>query len=642
MKKMTLFTCCLLIAGVGKLFAQTFQSKQKLYIPYNIQQAYKNGTRSKSGKPGPNYWENHGNYNISIYVNPPNRLVKGSETITYHNNSPDTLKVLVFSLIMNHHRPGAVRQGVTSKARMSTGDHIDQFVINGKTQKWNQDRHRTWIPQKLSQPLDPGDSVHLSIKWHYTLSKKSGREGSIDSTTFYLAYFYPRVTVYDDYNGWDRMNFTGAQEFYNDFNNYTFQVTVPRNYIVWATGKLQNPNQVLQPKYAKLLKKSMTSDSIIHVATPKDLQAGKITAQNPHNTWKWKAHDITDIAMAISNHYDWDASSVVVDPKTGRRASVQAAYADSAADFHHMVQYGRHALKWLSTHWPGVPYPFPKTTIVSGFADMEYPMMVNDRSTMGRGGLHSSVLNKFQFARDVVEHEISHSWFPFYMGTNQMRWGFMDEGWATMFEYLMDINDVGTKKAVKFFRRFRVDWWIHNLNGEDQIPIVTPGNVLSGLALGPNEYGKPALAYMAVKDLLGDDMFRKCLHGFIHRWHGKHPMPWDFFYTFNNISGQNLNWFWNNWFFSHNYMDIGIKGVKRHGHKMKVTIKNIGGFAIPFDVVMHRTNGPTQKRHKTPAIWKGHQNQIILTLKKAKNINKITLKTGIYVDADTTNNSWHP
>jgi hypothetical protein len=543
---------------------------------------------------------------------------------------------------LNHHKPGAVRLQPASKDRMTSGIHIDKYVVNGELRQWNSAGDRTWRAMKLEHPLLPGDTVHLSINWHYKLSKQSGREGAIDKHTFFLAYFYPRVTVYDDYNGWDTMDFTGSQEFYNDFNNYTFQVTVPKGYIVWATGTLQNANQVLQPKYARLLQRSMKSDSIIHIVTPKDRSAGPITANNStYNTWKWKADNITDIAIAVSNHYDWDASSVVVDPQSGRRVSVQSAYADSAADYHHMVQYGRHALSWLSTHWPGTPYPFPKTTIVSGYADMEYPMMVNDRSTMGEGGIQVGVLNKFEFARDVVEHELAHSWLPFYMGTNQMRWGFMDEGWATMFEYLMDINDVGQEKADAFFKKFRVNWWIHNLNAEVQLPITTPSNVMSGRALGPNEYGKPALAYMALKDLLGDAAFGKCLHGYIHRWHGKHPMPWDFFFTFNNISGKNLNWFWNNWFFSHNYMDIGVKGVKRQGNKMKVTIENIGGFDIPFDIVMQKTDGSTQKKHITPAVWKGHQKQITISLKKAKNVNKITLKTGIYVDADLSNNSWH-
>jgi len=639
MKKIA-FILCLLIAGVTNLQAQ---SDSTLYIPYNIQQAYKKGTRSKDGRPGKNYWQNHGNYHISIRVNPPDRTVHGSEQITYFNDSPDTLNKLVYSLILNHHKPGVDRQrsrGAAPKAFLTSGVHIDKYVVNGTKREWDSRRDGTWKAKKLAHPLDPGDSIHLAIDWHYNLSKKSGREGAIDSTTFYLAYFYPRVAVYDDYNGWDEMNFTGDQEFYNDFNNYTFNVTVPKNFIVWATGTLQNPRQVLRPKYARRLKKSRHSDSVIHIATPKDWSAHKITKNHTFNTWKWKANNITDIAMAISNHYDWDASSVVVNPKTGRRASVQSAYADSAADFHHMVHYGRHALSWLSQHWPGVPYPFPKTTIVSGYADMEYPMMVNDRSTTAPGGFHLSMVNDFQLARFIVEHELSHSWFPFYMGTNETRWGFMDEGWATTFEHLIGINDIGKKRADELYRVFRVDGWIHNMSSAEQIPIITPGNMLQGPGLGTNEYGKASLGYLAMKDLLGNAMFRKCLHGFMRRWHGKHPMPWDFFYSFNNISGRNLNWFWNNWFFSHNYMDIAVASVKLQANEAQVKVKNIGGFDIPFDVVVHYADGSTSRTHETPIVWKGHQNETMVSVNTTKKVKEISLDNGIFVDANPADNTW--
>ena len=157
------------------------------------------------------------------------------------------------------------------------------------------------------------------------MAKGRGREGVIDSTSFYLAYFYPRVSVYDDYNGWDRLEFLDAQEFYNDFNDYTLNVTVPKNFIVWATGTLQNPNQVLQPEYAARLEKSLTSDSTIHVATVRTWPK-KTSPRKMKNTWTWKATNISDVAVGISDHYDWDAASVLVDDATNRRASMQAAF----------------------------------------------------------------------------------------------------------------------------------------------------------------------------------------------------------------------------------------------------------------------------------------------------------------------------
>jgi hypothetical protein len=355
----------------------------------------------------------------------------------------------------------------------------------------------------------------------------------LDSTTYYLAYFYPRVAVYDDYNGWDTMNFTDAQEFYSDFNDYDVTVRVPANYIVWGTGTLQNAPELLEAEYLKRFQSSFTSDTTVRVATKSELAAKGVTRQAAVNAWHFTATNVPDMTFALSDHYDWDAASVVVDDATHRRASVQSAYNDTAADFHHMVQFGRHSLDWLSHNWPGVPYPYEKTTIVQGSADMEYPMMVND-------GTNADTT----FSRFVVEHEIAHTYFPFYMGINETRYGFMDEGWATTFEYLIGVADMGRDHEDMFYKQFRVNSWAHDPSPLEDLPIVTPEDVLSGAAYGNNAYGKPSLGYLAVKDLLGDDEFKKCLHAFMDRWHGKHPIPWDMFDTFNDVAGKNLNWFW--------------------------------------------------------------------------------------------------
>ncbi|MFI2743169.1 M1 family metallopeptidase [Zhouia sp. PK063] len=612
--------CCLTFA---------FSSAQELYKPRDIKQALKNETRSENGAPGKNYWQNRGVYTIDVTVNPPNRTVYGKETITYTNNSPDTLKVLNFKLYLNNHKPGAARLGQANPDFLTSGTHIDKYIENGEERDWKDRNDGTNKRIKLAQPLAPNSSIKLAINWHFDVSKQSGREGAIDSTTFFLAYFYPRVAVYDDYRGWDTMTFTGSQEFYNDFNDYIFSVTVPKNYIVWATGDLQNTDEVLQPKYASLLKKSMTSDEVIKIAHQDELAAKHITTQNDTNTWKWKADNITDVAIAISDHYNWDAASVVVDKKTGRRASVQAAYDEKSTDFQEMVSYGQHALDWFSNHYPGVPYPFSKSTIVRGFADMEYPMMVNDNSTPSA-----------EFTRFVVEHEIAHTYFPFYMGINETRFGFMDEGWATTLEYLIGIADLGKEKATKNYQQFRVNRWANDANMEEDIPIITPTNILSGVAMGNNEYGKASIGYLAMKDLLGDKLFKKALLGYMDRWHGKHPTPWDFFYSFNDVTGENLNWFWNSWYFSNNYIDLAITNAETKKNKLSITIENIGGMPAPVDVIVTTKSGETKTFHQTPKIWEKDQKQAVITIDEITDAQKITLEGGIFMDADTSNNTY--
>jgi len=615
---------CFLFAFLG---LNTLKS-QSLYIPRDIKEAYKKGTRSPDGRPGSRYWQNKGRYDITLNANPPDRTVRGTETITYFNNSPDTLKTLVFRLTVNIHKPGAVRMGTANPDYLSSGVTIDSYAENGKPGTWrNSPRDGSWKQLRLGAPLLPHDSVRLNIDWHYEISLESGREGMIDSTTYFLAYAYPRVAVYDDYAGWDRIDFTDMQEFYNDFNDYTLRVKAPANYIVWATGDLQNPDAVLTPAYAKKLAGSMTSDNIVTIATPQEIADGKVTRQNATNTWIWKATDITDMACAVSNHFVWDASSVIVDDATGRRSSVQSAYNDTAKDFHRMVEFGRHALDWLSHNYPGVAYPFPKTTIVQGYADMEYPMMVNDNTTPDP-----------IFSRFVAEHEIAHSWFPFYMGINETRFAYMDEGWATTFELLIGRSDLGKERAEDFYKEFRVNYYTYDPSFTEDLPIITPTDALTGSAYGNNAYGKPSLAYLAVKDLLGDDGFKKCLHTYMDRWHGKHPIPWDFFNSFNDASGKNLNWFWNNWFFSYNYLDLAIDKVEEN---TGAHIRNIGGFAMPFDLVINYADGSTERIHQTPAVWAADQSQTTVALPRTgKKLQSIQVDGGIYVDADASNNKW--
>ncbi|PWT99155.1 MAG: aminopeptidase [Bacteroidetes bacterium] len=603
---------------------------QGLYTPRDVQAAYKKGTRSPDGKPGKNYWQNYARYNINFTALPPDRNVKGSEQIAYVNNSPDTLKVLVIRLIVNIHKPGALRYTNASPDYLTEGVKIDAFAVNGQTKTFRDNPNtNTFKVVRLEKPLMPHDSIHLSFDWHYQISLESGREGMIDSTTYFMAYAYPRVSVYDDYNGWDTDEFTDQQEFYNDFNDYTFSVKAPKNYIVWATGDLLNPTEVLQPKFAQRLKESMTSDSVIHVATKADLDSKTVTAQNATNTWLWKADNVSDVTIGLSDHYVWDAGSVIVDDAKKRRASVQAAFNDNAADFHHMVEFGKHSLDWLSHNWPGIPYPFQKTTIFQGFADMEYPMMVNDGSQQD-----------LNFSRFVAEHEIAHSWFPFYMGINEHRYGFMDEGWATTFELLIGRADLGVEKAENFYKQFRVQGWIKDPGMEEDLPIITPANVLINAAYGNNAYGKPSLGYLAVKDLLGDDLFKKCLHGYMDRWHGKHPFPWDFFYSFNDISGKNLNWFWNNWYFTNYYIDFAIQKADKTNSGYSVSIQNIGGYVAPVDIVVNYIDGTNESFHQTPGIWEKDQKTAIVNVATKKQVQSIQLKGGIFMDADESNNSW--
>jgi len=580
------------------------------------------------GKPGKNYWQNRGRYTITITTTPPDRTVKGTETITYINNSPDTMGNCSIKLLLNIHKPGAPREFGANPDYLTAGVHIDECKVDGQAVRARSDVF-TNLSIKLPKPLSPHDSIQFSFTWHYEVSLQSGREGMIDSTTYFLAYFYPRVAVYDDYNGWDRMPFMESHEFYSDFNDYDVTINVPKNYIVVGTGTLQHPENLLQPTFLKRYNESFTSDQTIQIVTKQDWQAKSITTQNAVNSWRFSSVNVPDVAFGISDHFNWDGCSVVVDDATRRRAGAFAAYNDTAADYHHVAQYARHSLDWLSHHWPGIPYPYEKTTVFQGYAGMEYPMMANDES-----------YEDTTFSRFVAEHEIAHTYMPFYMGINETRYGFMDEGWATTFEILIGRADLGVEKAEETYKQFRVEGWINDPSPGEDVPIVGPGDNRIGQALGDNEYGKASLGYLAMKDLLGDELFKKCLHEYMNRWHGKHPLPWDFFFTFNDVAKKNLNWFWSNWFFSHNYIDLAIKSTTRLGNDYSVTIENIGGMAAPVNIIANYSDGTKESFHQTPVIWQSNQGKATVKISSKKKVESISLDGGIFMDADTTNNTW--
>ena len=617
------------IAAVAACFTFTQLRAQGLYIPRDVNRAYAKGTRSFNGRPGPNYWQNHGRYNIHITVLPPARTVQGSEQITYINNSPDTLKQLNMKLIMNIHRSGVTRFRSTTPDYITPGMQVDTIAVNGNPQHWdNAANLGTNQMVGLPAPLMPHDSVKLTIAFHYQLATGEGREGVIDSTTFYIAYFYPRVAVYDDYNGWDKLEFNDRQEFYNDFNDYLLSVTVPKNYIVWATGTLQNAPQVLQPECARRLQASLSSDSVIRIVTPADNAAHNVTRQNKLNTWIWTASNITDVALGLSDHYNWDGASAVVDNANGRRAAMQSAYNDTAKDFHQAVKFGLHEFDFYSHNWPGVPYPFPKMTAFQGYASMEFPMMVNDD--------HIANLENAQLLQD---HEVAHTYFPFYMGINETRYGYMDEGWATTFELFINQTEIGKQRALDKYRNSRIAPYITDPSSSEDLPIITPTSELVG-GYAHNAYGKASLSYLALKDLLGDDVFRKALHFYMDTWHGKHPIPWDYFNCMNTGSGQNLNWFFNNWFFTNGYIDLALKVTAGGKTGYNLVVDNIGGYAVPFDVVLTFADGSTKTFHQTPAVWKKNQKQAIIHIDTGTPPSAITLDGGIFMDADPSNNTW--
>lgn len=605
-----------------------------LYMPRDVRAAYAAGTRSADGNPGPKYWQNHAVHTMDITVAPPSRTISATQEIVFTNNSPNPMSSIVFKLLQNVRRPDAMRDKVFPENYFTSGLHIDELRVNGVQQDWTPTPGYAGVNSvPISPALAAGKSITFSIDWHFDIGDhvKGTKEGAVNPTTYFLAYFFPRVAVADDVNFlvWDTSEFTyGGHEQYNNFADFNVTVHAPKDFVVWATGDLLNPDEVLQPEYAQRLAESLTSDEVIKMATPAELQAGKVTVQEDTVSWKWQASNVPDFVVALSDNYNWDAGSVLVDPATGRRASVQAAYDDAAVDFQQMVEFGKSALGFGSTEWPGVPYPYSKTTIFRGVADEEYPMFANDASN-----------EDALFTRFVAAHELLHSWFPFYMGINEQRYGFMDEGWTTAFEYLINTRDLGPETANRVFQQFRSQSLVPPYSGSD-IPIITPGDSADGIALAVNEYGKSALGFLALKELMGDGLFKGALHEFIARWNGKHPLPWDMFNTFNDASGQDFNWFFERWYFEPNYIDLAVAGVQKTDGGYIVQVDNPGGKPIPFDVMVTYADGTQGSFRQNPALWQNSPHAATISLAAGQDVTKLVLDGGIFMDVTPADNTW--
>jgi hypothetical protein len=601
------------------VFAQT-----SLPIPRDIQATYDKGTRSMDGAPGENYWQNRADYNIDINFTPETRLLGGAEKITYYNNSPDTLNSIWFKLYPNYYKKGVSRDSHISPNDLSDGVDIQKFVINGEVQDAGQLVIRGTNMVAQIPPLAPGDQIQFTVHFLYTLNETShNRTGEVEPGSYFIAYFFPRIAVYDDIDGWNKYPYTGSEEFYNDFCNFDVAVTVPKDYAVWATGTLQNRSEVYTDKFVKRIEQAEKKDVITSIIDTTDLNEGGITAQNPTNAWHFSAKDVTDFVFAISDHYVWKSSSLIVDPKTGRRTRVDAVFNPDHEDYYEVIDFARKTVKAMSYEFPKWPYPYPHETVFDGLDQMEYPMMVNDNPLEDR-----------EASIELTDHEIFHTMFPFYMGINETKYAWMDEGWATIGEWL-----ISPMIDTTLVDEYGMAPYNHTAGTETDLPIMTLSTQESGTAYFLNSYPKPAMGYLYVKDMLGDELFTKALHQYIEQWHGKHPMPYDFFFSMNEGAGQNLNWFWKRWFYESGYPDLAIEKAGKKGDKYRIVVKSEGSKPVPVHLIVTYKDGSVQKLHRDVSVWKD-SDRVTVTFKPRGEVTKVTLGNTYDADIDHSDNTF--
>jgi hypothetical protein len=596
-------------------------------MPRNLEAAFEKGTRSKDGRPGKNYWQNKADYTLNINFNPVTRKLTGTETIEYSNNSPDTLSEIWFKLYPNLYKKGALRSRSIENEDVSDGVQVNSIVINGVVQDSSKLKIDATNMTVDVDPLFPGKSIQFSITYAYTLNKGSHiRTGEIDQGSDFVAYFFPRITVYDDIDGWNEYPYNGTEEFYNDFCNFKVSISVPKNYIVWATGDLLNCSEVLNTPYCERIQQAEKNDGVTTIIDTTDLQTQNITADNSANTWRFEANDVTDFAFATSDHYIWKSSSLVVDKATGRRTRVDAVFNPEHKDYFDVIDYARATVQHMSYDFPQWPYPYPHETVFDGLDQMEYPMMVNDNP-----------LKEKADEIELTDHEIFHTMFPFYMGINETKYGWMDEGWATIGEWL--ISPMIDPAIVD---KYGIEPYEKNAGTETDVPIITLTPQLHGtVAFFLNSYPKPAFGYLYVKDMLGDTLFTKALHYYIEQWHGKHPMPYDFFNCINEASGYNLNWFWERWFFDDGFPDLAISKVTHNSNNYSVIVTSKGNKPVPVDIVIYYADNTTQKIHQNISVWEKGNATVTLSFTAAKPVRKLALGSTYVPDVNKRDNAYN-
>ncbi|MDD5361907.1 MAG: M1 family metallopeptidase [Ignavibacteria bacterium] len=577
---------------------------QNFFIPSEIKTAVSNGTRSLDGNPGKEYWQNKSEYSITAEVNSYTKELKGKENIIYHNLSPNDLKIIVIRLYQDFSKPGKSRDWEIDERNLGKGVTVSKLTINNTQidlQSKDVSRPGTNLVVNLNNLIiRAGENAAINCEWSFVIPNDFPRMGAYDSTSYMVAYWYPQIAVFDDYNGWDMNEHKGQVEFYNDMSDFDVSIKTDRpNMCVWATGLLQNPEEIFKDDVLKKYNDGRNGAAIFEVDCSLLNKDNSITKNSGNNIWRFKAASVPDFAFALSDHYIWRMKEIKT--AEGFHTNLNTAFRPGANSLKYDVfTIAEKTLEYLSAEMPAVPYPYPSMTVFNGEGGMEFPMMVNDGD--------SETWESFVY---VTSHEITHSYFPFFMGTNETKYGWMDEGWAVYLPENFQTNmerfapDNAKKDDSRTdSRAYIVQAYLKNAGTFNDIPMLAPSNQLRSLSYRHNAYSKPALVYDILKDMLGEELFLKTLKEYISRWNHKHPTPYDFFFTVNDYTNKDLNWFWTKWFMQYGVPDLAITAAVVTEGKIEIRIKNKGGMPVPVVITLIGEDGKETVYNKTAEVWK--------------------------------------
>ncbi len=618
--------------------------------PPRFTRAIERGTRTRTGRPGPSYWQQFARYRLSASLDTAGRTLAGTGSIRYYNRSPDALKRVALHLYQNLYAPDAQRNRVVP---VTGGMRIARLAANGlglaalPTTDTSNVGYRVvgtiaWL--NLATPLAAGDSINLDVEWSFAVpplvaSPRMGQDGEV----FHLAYWYPQIAVYDDVNGWQTDQYMGTGEFYMGYADYDVTLRMPSGWLVVATGDLVNPAEVLSPTVRGRLDRLRTSrgatdSGIVHVVSATERGPGRATASGGADrtlTWRFSANRVRDFAWTASSRYVWDAARVSVGDANadgvGDFPLVHALYRPERTLWRETARYARHSIDFLSRFlWP---YPYPHMTVVEGLTvggGMEFPM-----TTFITGSPRDSVA-----LQSVTLHEIAHMWFPMIVGSDEKRNMWQDEGltsfndWNGSVEFFPGISPE-TLMGTSYDRAARAGTELEIMRHGDHYTRDAARTVAA--------YDKPMVLLHALRGLLGQETFMRAYREYGRRWTNRHPQPQDLFNTFNDISGRDLSWFWRTWFYETWTLDQAIAGVERSGDRLLVTVEDRGLAPMPARLVITRTDGTTERAEIPVDVWLRGQTRAVHAVENAATVARIEIDSDrVFPDLDRTNQAWAP
>ncbi len=579
-----ILTALLLLASISSVRAQNTQNNANSNHGNKFEQLgtilpTPNEYRSASGAPGPKYWQQRCDYDIKCTLDEKALLLKGSETITYFNNSPDQLSYLWLQLDENQHSAtnNANYQDASSMPDRVPSAMIDRMSGGGETTEYgdniekitdatgkalNYTVNKTMMRVELPAVLKPGQRFVFKIDWNYHISdrmKKGGRGGyeffpEDGNYLFTMTQWYPRLCVYSDFQGWQNHQFTGRGEFALTFGNFKVQMTVPADHIIGATGECQNYQQVLTPAQFARWQQAQNAKDVMEIVTLDEAKASEKNNTDKTKTWIFKADNVRDFAWGSSPKFVWDAMPANVE---GKKVMAMSYYGKEAYGLYRKfsTKAVAHTIKTYSKFT--IPYPYPVAQSVEAANGMEYPMICFNFGRTEKDGTYSEGTKNGMLG--VVIHEVGHNFFPMIINSDERQWSWMDEGLNSFVEYLTE-ELWDNKFPVTKGPAYTITDYMR-LPKDQLEPIMSNSENIIGF--GPNAYSKPATGLNILREtIMGRQLFDYAFKEYARRWAFKHPEPADLFRTLEDASGEDLDWFWRGWFYGTDACDISLDTVR--------------------------------------------------------------------------------